>query len=386
MTNQDAYFSDIRPLVPEEIPEAIDELFADETFCALVSHFFPDVPHEAMKAQLKACQTLLDFQKAVVYPLVKGIMTKCATSVALDAEALAPEERTQPCTFISNHRDIVLDSAFLDVLLIEGGFDNTIEIAIGDNLLIYPWIETLVRLNKSFIVKRSLAMREFLMASRKMSEYMHYAINTLGEGIWMAQREGRAKDSNDRTQEAILKMMCMSGEGSPADRLRALNIVPLAISYEYDPCDFLKAKEFQQKRDDPSFKKSRQDDLTNMQTGIMGEKGRVQYRLAAPVNTWIDEVACLPKGEFFKAVATRMDRAIHRAYELFPANYVALDLLNGTAEHTAHYSAEDKAHFEQRIAERIALIDLPGKDEAFLRERLLTMYANPLKNHLAAQA
>ena len=146
---------------------------------------------------------------------------------------------------MSNHRDIVLDSAFLDILLIDHGFDNTIEIAIGDNLLIYPWIKTLVRLNKSFIVLRSVGMREMLMASKRMSEYMHFAVRELNEGIWIAQREGRAKDSNDRTQESILKMMVMGGEGTPIERLKELNICPLSISYEYDPCDFLKAKEFQ---------------------------------------------------------------------------------------------------------------------------------------------
>ncbi len=379
-------FDEIRPLLPEEIPAAIDSLFADEQFCQIAAQFFKGVPLAALQAQLRECKDSLDFQKKALYPLVKELMAKCAQGVSLDAAALPAEERDACHTFISNHRDIVLDSAFLDVLLIDAGFSNTIEIAIGDNLLIYPWIKTLVRLNKSFIVQRSVGMREMLLSSKRMSEYMHFALTEKHEGIWIAQREGRAKDSNDRTQESILKMMVMGGEGSPAERLKELRLVPLTISYEYDPCDFLKAKEFQQKRDDTEFRKSRQDDLTNMQTGIFGMKGRVVYRLAAPVNSWIDEYAELPKNEFFKAVATRIDKAIHSNYEIFANNFVAYDLLNGSNTYADRYTAEEKAHFEGYLQQRLGLIDLPNKDEAFLRERLLTMYANPLINHVKATA
>ncbi len=377
-------FDAIRPLLPEEIPAAIDELFADEQFCHIVQGFFKDIPLEALRAKAKQCPNNLEFQKQLLYPLIKQLASRCAQSLTMDADAIAPEQRTQAYTFVSNHRDIVLDSAFLDVLLIDNQFGNTIEIAIGDNLLIYPWIKTLVRLNKSFVVQRSLGMREMLLSSKRMSEYMHFAVGEKHEGIWIAQREGRAKDSNDRTQESILKMMAMGGEGTPLERLKALHIVPLSISYEYDPCDYLKAKEFQQKRDDAEFKKSRQDDLTNMQTGIFGQKGRVVYRLGAPINTWIDECAELPKGEFYKAIAQRMDKSIHSGYEIFANNYVALDLLNGNTEQSEHYTEAEKQTFETYLQQRLALIDLPNKDEAYLRERLLTMYANPLINHLAA--
>lgn len=375
-------FDAIRPLLPEEIPGAIDELFSDATFCAIIQSLYKGIPLEALKAKALASKDNLEFQKALLYPLIKQLISQCATSLTLDATAIPAEKRAEAYTFVSNHRDIVLDSALLDVLLIDNGFQNTIEIAIGDNLLIYPWIRTLVRLNKSFIVQRSVSMREMLMSSKRMSEYMHFAVSEKHEGIWIAQREGRAKDSNDRTQESILKMMAMGGEGTPVERLKALNITPLTISYEYDPCDFLKAKEFQQKRDDASFKKSQQDDLVNMKTGIFGHKGKVVYRIASPINAWIDEYAVLPKGEFFKAVAERMDRAIHQGYEIFTNNYVALDLLTHSTEHAAHYTEAEKASFETYLQQRISLIDLPEKDEAFLRERILTMYANPLINHL----
>lgn len=378
-------FDAIRPILPEEIPAAIEQLFGDQQFVNIVRQFYPSVPPEALKAKLMQCPTILDLQKIAFYPLLKQLEAKYTKGLSIDSQAIPTDQHGESFTFISNHRDIVLDSAFLDILLIDSGFSNTIEIAIGDNLLIYPWIKTLVRLNKSFIVQRSLSMREMLMSSKRMSEYMHFAIEHNGNGIWIAQREGRAKDSNDRTQESILKMMVMGGEGSIVDRLKQLNIAPLSISYEYDPCDFLKAKEFQQKRDDTAFKKSRQDDLTNMQTGIFGQKGRVKYRITTPINEWIDEYAQLPKNEFFKAVAERIDKQIHAAYEVYANNYIALDLLRGNKDMSTHYTGEEKATFETYLQERIGLIDLPNKDTDFLRERILTMYANPLINKLKAQ-
>ena len=271
----------------------------------------------------------------------------------------------------------MLDSAFLDVKLVEAGYPTTVEIGIGDNLLIYPWIKRLVRMNKAFTVRRGLSLRETLAASQLMSRYIHFAVTQKKENIWIAQREGRAKDSNDRTQDAVLKMLAIGGD------LKELNIVPLTISYEYDPCDYLKAQEFQQKRDNPAFKKSRQDDLDNMKTGIFGYKGRVVYRTAAPINTWIDQLKDLPKADFFKAVAERMDREIHRGYEIFPCNYIALDELNGNQANSAHYTASDKQHFEAYLSGQLAKITIENKDEAFLRERILTMYANPLRNQLA---
>jgi hypothetical protein len=284
---------------------------------------------------------------------------------------------------VSNHRDIVLDSAFLDVMLVEGGYPTTVEIGIGDNLLIYPWIKRLVRMNKAFTVRRGLSPKETLRSSQLMSRYIHHAVTEKKENIWIAQREGRAKDSDDRTQEAVLKMLAMgSDERQPADKLRDLNIVPLTISYEYDPCDYLKAQEFQSKRDNPAFKKSRQDDLDNMKTGIFGYKGRVVYRAAAPVNTWIDELADLPKTEFYSALSERMDREIHRGYEIYPNNYIAADELEGSHRYESHYTAADKQRFDDYLAAQLAKINLPQKDEAFLRERMLTMYANPLRNYL----
>lgn len=377
-------FDEIRPFLPEELPAAFDSLLADEQFCAIMQSFYKGIPLEVLKQKIYACHTSLEVQKTLFYPLVFQLMDKCSAGFSLDTEAIPQNERDGSFTFLSNHRDIVLDAALLDVLLIQNGYRTTVEIAIGDNLLIHPWIKTLVRINKSFIVQRSLNIRELMASSKRMSRYMHFAVNEKHENIWIAQREGRAKDSDDRTQESVLKMMALGGEGTPAENLKALNIVPLTISYEYDPCDYLKAKEFQQKRDNPAFKKSRQDDLTNMQTGIFGYKGRVAYRLAKPVNVWIDSLAHLPKAAFFTAVAERLDQAIHAGYTLYPGNYAALDLLQGTDSFASHYTPEEKAKFEAYLASRLALIELPGKDEPFLRRCILTMYANPVINHLKA--
>ena len=372
-------FDEIRPYLPEELPGVFDELLADPQFCAIMQSFFKDVPFDMLKKQLYACKDNLEVQKAFFYPLMKQLFAQCSDGYTFGADAV-PDRNTN-YTFISNHRDIVLDSALLCVMLLENGFPTTVEIAIGDNLLIYPWIKKLVRVNKSFIVQRSLTMREMLQSSLRMSKYMHYAIAEKHENIWIAQREGRAKDSDDRTQESVLKMMAMGGEGTPLERLASLNIVPLSISYEYDPCDYLKAKEFQQKRDVAGFKKSQADDLQNMNTGIFGYKGRVHYELAPCINTWLQELESLPKGEFFAEVARRIDTAIFKGYRLFPGNYVAADLLAGTEEYAAHYTPEEKQRFVAYLESRLAKIDLENKDEAFLRECILKMYANPLKNH-----
>ena len=381
MSEQLSQYDEIRPYSPEELPAVLSELLEDPMFTAIVQNFFQGVPIEALKAKMLSCRNNLEFQKAFIYPLIKQLLAKNCTGLTFES-ALEPTKRY---TYVSNHRDIVLDSALLSIVLIENGFEDTPEIAIGDNLLIYPWIKKLVRVNKSFIVQRSLSMREMLESSRRMSSYMHYAINEKQQSIWIAQREGRAKDSNDRTQESVLKMMAMGGEGTPTERLKSLNIAPLSISYEYDPCDYLKAQEFQQKRDNPDFKKSREDDLKNMQTGIFGYKGQVHYQVAPCINEWIDEMSTLPKGEFFSAVAQRMDADIFRNYRLYPGNYVAADLLEGSTRFASHYTEEQKQQFEKYVQSRIALVELPNPDTAYLRERILEMYANPVLNQLSVQ-
>ena len=375
-------FDAIRPFEPEELPEVMERLIADPQFRMVMGYVFADVPFDALAAKMRQCKDNLSFQYTFPYVFLKQLIAKASTGCDMDHSSIDLNKRY---TFISNHRDIVLDSALLDVLLFDAKCTTTCEIAIGDNLLAAPWIKDLVRVNKSFIVERSAGIREMLASSKRLSEYMHFVIAHKHENIWIAQREGRAKDSNDRTQEALLKMMAMGGEGSVADRLRQLHLVPLAISLEYDPCDWLKAREFQLKRDIEGWKKTRQDDVESMRTGVMGYKGQIHYHCAPCIDSFLDTLSAdMPKGEVFAAVAQHIDKCIHANYRLYPNNFIALDKLNGNDEHADRYTADDKARFEQYISGQLAKIDIPGKDEQFLMTRMLEMYANPAINHLKA--
>lgn len=370
-------FDDIRPYRDDELPAVYEELIADPAFRQVATRVVPGVPFDALAAKMRACPTKLDFQKAFCYPFLTDLIGRCTQGVDIEGQDPAGHY-----TYISNHRDIVLDSGFLSVLLVDAGGD-TPEIAIGDNLLIYPWIKRLVRINKSFIVQRGLPLRQMLASSARMSRYMHQAI--LRQSIWIAQREGRAKDADDRTQDSILKMLAMGGTGSITDRLKEMRIAPLSISYEYDPCDFLKAREFQLKRDHADYRKTTADDLTSMQTGIFGMKGRVHFQVSGCINDELDRLSTLQsKAELFARTSALIDRRIHAAYRLYPNNYVAHDLLYGEQRFADHYSEADRRRFTDYLDTQLRKIVLPQKDEPYLREQMLRMYANPLTNYLTA--
>lgn len=375
-------FNEIRPYHDEELPPIYEELIADAAFQKAVTGIMPNVPFELLAQKMRACKTKRAFQEAFCYGILWKLAADHTDGLTLDHTAIP--DKTKAYTYLSNHRDIILDSGFLSILLIDQGMD-TVEIAIGDNLLIYPWIKKLVRVNKSFIVQRGLSMRQMLEASARMSRYMHHTIADKNQSIWIAQREGRAKDSNDRTQESVLKMLAMGGDGDVVDRLMQMNIAPLGISYEYDPCDFLKAQEFQLKRDVEGYKKTTQDDLINMQTGLFGNKGRVHFQVAPCLNDELEKIdRSLPKPELFSRISAIIDRRIHSNYRIYPGNYVAYDWLNGTTQFTSHYTQEEKRKFADYIEQQLSKITIPNKDEDFLREKLLVMYANPLINYLAA--
>ena len=383
MNNDLRAFDAIRPFEPEELPEVYDRLMADTQFLAVVAYLYPGIPAEAIAAKMHQQKTNLEFQKAFCYSFLEKLLAKASTGCDMDVESI---DVNRNYTFISNHRDIVLDSALLDKLMFDVGFSTTCEIAIGDNLLAAPWIKDLVRINKSFIVERSVGIREMLVSSKRMADYMHYVIGKKNDNIWIAQREGRAKDSNDRTQASLLKMMAMGGEGSVVERLQQLHIVPLAISYEYDPCDYLKAQEFQLVRDVEGWKKSKADDVLSMKTGIFGFKGHIHYHCAPCIDDWLGTLpAELPKAELFDMIASLIDGAIHRRYVIYPNNIVALDMLQGTPRSLSKAMPEQWDRFEQYLDGQLAKINIPNKDDAFLRERILTMYANPLINYNAAK-
>ena len=224
MTNE---FDEIRPYLDEELPQIYEELIADPAFVKIVGGVLP-FPFEVIAERMRACKTKLEFQKAFCYRFLRGLADSSTQGVTSNLETL--KDSTCAYTFISNHRDIILDSGFLSVLLVENGLD-TVEIAIGDNLLIYPWIKKLVRINKSFIVQRALTMRQMLESSARMSRYMHYTINEKNQSIWIAQREGRAKDSNDRTQDSVLKMLAMGGEGDFVPQSTRTTFLPAPSLY-----------------------------------------------------------------------------------------------------------------------------------------------------------
>ena len=374
-----AEFDEIRPYMPEELPAAYEELIADPEFKAVIGYVFPQIPFEQVAAMIRGCKTNIEFQKTLVRPFLEGLLKKYSAGLTSEIENV---ESIKNALCISNHRDIILDSAFLNLVFV-GHIDNTVEIAIGDNLLIRPWIKTLVRVNRSFIVQRAPSIREMLASSKRLSSYMHYAVSERNQPVWIAQREGRAKDSNDATQEGLIKMLSMYSGNDIVDALKVLNITPVTISYEFDPCDYLKAKEFQQKRDNPEHKKSPFDDLQNMQTGLFGYKGAIHYHVADVINDEIDKIdRSLTKNEKTAAVARIIDGVLHKNYRFWPVNYYFYELLTGDTRFADKYTEEDKAKLEAYLAERISKVDLPDKDEAFLRTKILEMYANPLINSL----
>lgn len=375
-------FEDIRPLNQDEVQAAIEELLASEEFRHALRYVKPDLDWDQLSAAMRACKTKEQFKSTLAYDAVMTVAKKTTFSLTISGRSRLPEGKPA-CTFISNHRDIVLDASFLNVMLYDVGYGMT-QVAIGDNLLIRPWIKTFVRLNNSFIVKRGVSVRQMLEVSGTLSAYINHTIKDTKESIWIAQREGRAKDSNDQTQPSVLKMLCMAGGKDIIGNLKSLNLVPVAISYEFDPCDYLKAQEFQLKRDNPEYHKTQRDDLLNMETGILNNKGRVHFTISKLINEQLDQLdPNMNRNELFAAVASIIDKEIYRHYRFYPNNYVAYDLLSGTRRFSDHYGLKDKKAFEEYLQKQLDKIVIPNKDENFLRKKILEMYANPLKNFLA---
>lgn len=378
-------FENIRPLNQDEVQAAIEDLLASEEFRHALQYVKPNLDWDQLCAAMRACKTKEEFKSTLAYDAVMTVAKKTTFSLTISGRSRLPEGKPA-CTFISNHRDIVLDASFLNVMLYDVGYGMT-QVAIGDNLLIRPWIKTFVRLNNSFIVKRGVSVRQMLEVSGTLSAYINHTIKDTKESIWIAQREGRAKDSNDRTQPSVLKMLCMAGEKDVIGNLKSLNIVPVAISYEFDPCDYLKAQEFQLKRDNPEYHKTQRDDLLSMETGILGQKGRVHFTISKLINDQLDQLdPAMDRNELFAAVASIIDKEIYRHYRFYPNNYIAYDLLNGTRRFSDHYGLKDKKAFEEYLQKQLDKIVIPNKDENFLRKKILEMYANPLKNFLGLNA
>lgn len=379
-------FSDIAPIDDCDFQSKMSQLVLEPGFEHAVRFVMPDVDYPEFADQLRSVKDKSTFQRQVMFPFLK--MLEAKTTDGITCDGMETVDRDKAYTFLSNHRDIVLDASFLNLCLLTND-RNTSEVAIGSNLLIYDWITDLVKLNKSFIVKRNIQRTKALEAARQLSAYIHNAISVKHESVWIAQREGRAKDSNDLTQESLMKMLALDGDGGFVDNLLDINVLPLSISYEYDPNDYLKAREFLLKRLDPGYKKSQHDDLLSMETGLLKNKGRVHFHFCGCINDTLRSVdTSLPKVEIVKSVCHIIDRAIHAGYRIYPINYVAYDRLHGDGRRFASmYTDRQSRDIEDYIESQLAKVDLPDVsrlDLDYMREMMYVMYANPLRNKLEA--
>ena len=381
-------FDDIAPYDDNKFPEKLQSLVAEPGFEFAVKYVLPDIDYPEFAERLKKVRGSEELQLVIMHPFLDTLADTYTDGLkCVGINSLSDGE---PRIFMTNHRDIVLDSAFLNLCFIRAGL-KTSEIAIGNNLLIYSWIEDLVRLNKSFIVHRNIkAPRIALAAAEHLSAYIRHCITEKKQSIWIAQREGRAKDSSDHTQESLIKMMTLSGEGSPLERLTCLNITPTCLSYEYDPNDYLKAREFLLKSKDPDFCKSQRDDLLSMEIGMLGKKGRVNISIGDSISSRLEEYLTSesPRSQVLKMACRLIDNTIHSGYHIYPINYIAYDLLEGDNRWHDLYSEEEleKAndYWDSQLDKLENKEQFTEDDLIYMRRMMWTMYANPLKNKIAA--
>ncbi len=383
--NQQFDFSDIEPYSDKEFKENMTRLVTEPGFEHAVKYVMPDVDFQEFTKQLCEVPDNETFQREVMLPFLHMLALK--TTSGLTIGGLENISKEGSYTFMSNHRDIVLDASFLNYCFLTNGIPTS-EVAIGNNLLIMDWITDLVKLNKSFIVKRNLKLVKALEAAHQLSAYIHYAILDKHQSVWIAQREGRAKDSNDRTQEALVKMLALEGGGSTIDNLKSINIVPVSISYEYDPNDYLKATEFLLRRLDPDFKKSQHDDLLSMETGLLQPKGHVHFELGKCIDSELESLSPdIEKNELLKRICGLIDCNIHLGYKIYPINYIAYDRLHKTSRFDDRYTqaqADDFLEYIEKQLDKVRLHDVSELDREYMREMMFVMYSNPLKNKLMA--
>lgn len=376
-------FSEIAPYDDSVFKEKMANLVKDPGFLHAVYYTMPkdDVP--ALIEDLLKIDNKYDFQNQIMCPFLEMLAKTTTSGISLGGIKFYNPAINN--VYITNHRDIVLDASFLNLALMRQGIPSS-EVAIGNNLLIFDWINDLVRLNKSFIVKRNTGLREGLLAAKQLSAYIHHAILDKKESVWIAQREGRAKDSSDHTQESLIKMLAIAGEGSFIDRLKEINLMPVSISYEFDPNDYLKAREFLMKRRDPGFKKSQHDDLFSMETGLLQFKGKIHFQLTPRINTKLDQLGDFPDNNTAaRYVGCLIDQAIHRSYEIFPINYIAYDMLHNQKRFAGKYTEEQRrvvVDYLNAQLDKVELDNITKEEHDYMLEMMLIMYSNPLKNKL----
>lgn len=374
---------EIGPYDDSQFQEKMAKLVVEPGFLHAIGYTMPKEEIPALMEELKKLKTKYDFQHQIMFPFMEMLAKTTTSGITLGGAKYYNPALNY--VFITNHRDIVLDASFLNLAFLRRGWPTT-EVAIGNNLLIYPWITDLVRLNNCVIVKRNSSLRESLENAKVLSAYIHNSILHNKQSVWIAQREGRAKDSSDHTQESLIKMLALDGEGTFMERLKEINLMPVSISYEYDPNDYLKVREFLLRQRDPNYRKSQRDDLFSMETGLLQFKGKLHFQMTPRINAKIDQIGDFKdKNEAARNVCHIIDQAIHRSYMIYPINYVAFDMLFKTDRFARQYTAEQKEQFIEYLNGQIAKIDVPDiteQEHSYMEELLLIMYSNPLKNKL----
>lgn len=380
-------YSDICPFSDSEFHEKMEELVKEPGFKHAVTWVLPDIDFEAFCQGLLAIDNKRDFQVNIMYPFLEMLAKK--TTNGISDTGIENIDINKSYTMITNHRDIVLDASFMNLSLLRRNYKTT-EVAIGNNLLIYPWIEDLVRLNKSIVVKRDVGMRQALEAAEQLSGYIHFALTQKHESVWIAQRQGRAKDSSDGTQESLIKMLGIAGGKDYIDNIMEVNLLPVAISYEFDPNDYLKAREFLLKKKFPDFKKTQRDDLFSMETGLLQNKGGVHFSFTPCINDQLEELRGLEKTEQVERICKIIDSNIHCHYRIYPCNYIAYDRRFKTDRFKNEYTEADIENFTAYLNGQLEKVkkevdfEITADDREYMLEMMLVMYSNPLCNKLKA--
>ncbi len=365
-------FDFIRPYYDSEVPDAIKRIVSHPQFKIALNYLFPEEDHPKILEDVSKIKTSVEFQKVFMLPAMKAVLAK--TSDGLTFEGFENVKNGDPGVYISNHRDILLDSALLQVVLYDLGLDAS-EIASGDNLMVSDFVVDFCKVNRILTVIREGAPREMLANSRILSAYIRHTILDKKTSVWIAQRKGRTKNGLDKTETAILKMLTSTGPDNIKDALREINIIPVSISYEWEPCDVLKIKENYYSRRD-GYVKDENEDFKSVINGIINFKGRIHIAIGKPVNTILDDIEDdMVKSAVFNHVATYIDNQVYSLYKLWPSNYLAYDLKNKSKKYSTRYTDETKRHFEERLKR---IIDTLGKDPEELTELFIEMYANPV--------
>ncbi len=369
-------FDEIRPFYDDEVNASLQIVARHPMMKALMSFTFPDRDEDFWINEFKKIHSINDFQSQFISQTVLQILER--SSEGLTTSGFENLDKNQSYLFISNHRDIVLDTSLLNLVLLNGGFVMTSS-AIGDNLVKKPFLHILAKLNRNFLVQRGVSIREQLSSSRTLSEYIYSLLIQENRSVWMAQREGRAKDGNDMTQQGVLKMLAMSaGDRSLTEFFKTLKIVPLSISYEYDPTDSLKMPQLMAKSRNEIYVKDDNEDFTTMLSGVLGQKKRIHLHAGKILDKELDNIAsqCDNKNRQLQAIAQIIDDSIIQNYRLWPTKYIAYDLLHNTDRFAMHYTVDEKQLFERRLDLRIDSSDVD------LKQRFLEMYANPVINKM----